>query len=309
MFADSQNGRLSARPTGPVLDAHVVFPGTVGRGARHAIDFSHRPQVKTGEAKSFSNEDEACLSWLFRRAGLDSCYYRPEGLQRRIPGLLRALRVRSLPEARAAVERDSYLAAEALGSLVLGVTHFFRDEEVFDLLRDRVLPDLVGPGSDARIWSVGCSDGSELYSLAIILAEQGTLHRRSLLGTDCRVAATACAAAGLYDPNSLRTVPAPWLRRYFNSLSRHWQVVPWLRAILQWRTADVLAIAEPGPWDMILCRNLAIYLQPATAAILWSRLHSALRPGGVLVTGKAERPPANLGFAAIGPCVYRRQRS
>lgn len=307
MFAIPQPGRPNTRPPGPVYDAHVIFPGTLG-GGRRPIDFARPVEQKKEGAESFSNEDDACLSWLFRRAGLDSGHYRPEGLKRRIPGLLRALRVHSLTEARTAVQRDSHRAADALGSLVLGVTHFFRDEEVFDALRDKVLPELAGPGGDARIWCVACSDGSELYSLAILLAEQGTLHRRLLLGTDCRVAATAWAASGVYDSNSIRSVPPPWLGRYFQPLSRNWQIVPWLRAIPRWRTADVLTVQEPGPWHLIFCRNLAIYLQPTAAAALWSRLHAALPPGGVLVTGKAERPPAHLGFSAIGPCLYRRER-
>ncbi len=307
MFAIPQHGRPTARPSSPVHDAHVIFPGTHGRGARGAIDFTLAPVTKNPDREAFSKEDGACLNWLFRRAGLEARYYRPEGLMRRIPGLLRTLRVRSLADARTVVERDPHRASDALGSLVLGVTHFFRDQEVFDALRDKVLPDLVGPGGDAHIWSAGCSDGSELYSLAMILAEQGTLHRRSLFGTDCRLAATTSAAAGIYDANSLRTVPSPWVRRYFQPLSRGWQIVPWLRAIPRWRSADVMAVQEPGPWDMILCRNLAIYLQPAMAAALWSRLHAVLRPGGILMTGKAERPPAHLGFAAIGPCLHRRE--
>ena len=84
---------------------------------------------------------------------------------------------------------------------------------------------------------------------------------------------------------------------------------PALRLAARWRTADVLAGPVPGPWDLILCRNLAIYLQPDANARLWAGLESALRPGGFLVTGKAERPagPAAARLRAAGPCVYRKQ--
>ncbi len=296
------------RIASPVLDAHVVFPGQLGHGGRYAINFapSRNPAV-TGEPLSF--EDDASFRWLFRRVGLDSRYYRPDVLRRRIPGVLRALRVTSLAAARAAVERTPHLAREAIGSLVLGVTHFFRDSETFDALRDRVLPELARRDGDARLWSVGCSDGAELYSVAILLAEQGVLHRRTLLGTDCRAAATASAATGIFDKAAVAAVPPHLLGKYLRPHGSGYRIVPWLAAVPQWRTADALSVIEPGQWDLILCRNMAIYLQPHAVGQLWTQLHDALRPGGVLVTGKAERPGAGFGFTPIGPSIYCRERS
>ena len=80
----------------------------------------------------------------------------------------------------------------------------------------------------------------------------------------------------------------------------------WLRGAVRWRRADVVRAAEPGPWDLVLCRNLAIYLQPAAADRLWANLAGVLRPGGVLAVGKAERPGRDHGFRQIGPCLYQR---
>jgi len=79
-----------------------------------------------------------------------------------------------------------------------------------------------------------------------------------------------------------------------------------LRAAVRWRCGDALAAPEPGPWDLVLCRNVAIYLQPESAAVLWPSLATVLRPGGALVLGKAERPTGVADLVNEGPCVFRR---
>jgi chemotaxis methyl-accepting protein methylase len=159
-----------------------------------------------------------------------------------------------------------------------------------------------------RVWSPGCSDGAELYSVAILLDELGLLDRCELLGTDCRADAVERARAGAYDAHAVRCVPPDLLARHFTTDAdrRTWRVSPRLRAAARWRTADVLNVCEPGVWDLVLCRNLAIYLQPEAAGELWRRLEAAVRPGGVLALGKAERPGSGRRFTPAGPCLFRR---
>ena len=80
-----------------------------------------------------------------------------------------------------------------------------------------------------------------------------------------------------------------------------------LRRQAHWKLSDVARKIEPGPWDVILWRNLAIYLNPGPAASIWARLVGALAPGGYLVVGKAERPPAGLGLSPRCRCIYCRE--
>ncbi len=144
--------------------------------------------------------------------------------------------------------------------------------------------------------------------MAMVLAEAGPLDRCQVLGTDCRGAAVARAREGVYDANAVRSAPAAMLEKYFERRGGDWQVSERLRAAVQWRTADVLRIQEPGPWDVILCRNMAMYFHPEASAGLWRQLEQALRPGGVPVLGKAERPHGALGLSMVGPYMYRRDR-
>jgi chemotaxis methyl-accepting protein methylase len=301
---------------------HVIFPDSVG-GYGKAVNLSPRqPQGAPADAgpspaaptEPLAPEVESFLRWLLSRAGLSFRHYKPETLVRRLPACLRALRVGSVGQARALLQRQPQLAAAALDALLIGVTGFFRDEAVFSMLHRRTLPDLLRRrqaqvGSRTfRVWSAGCSDGAELYSVAILLVELGALSPFGveLVGTDCRPEALERAAAGAFDAATVKSVPPHLLGRYFSFDGSRYHVQRALRAAVRWRCGDVLGGIEPGPWDLVLCRNVAIYLQPESAAALWPSLASVLRPGGALVLGKAERPGGVTDLVTEGPCVYRR---
>lgn len=300
---------------------HVVFPDSIG-GYGRALNASPRepieghvcPLAPPQFPPPLSPAAEAFIRWLFIRAGLGFHHYKPETLARRLPACLRAVGAASPVQARLLLRRRPDLLEHALEALLIGVTSFFRDEGVFAALRRHVLPEVVGGwrgrGADQplRVWSAGCSSGAELYSVALLLLEQGALwpQRCELLGTDCRAGAVARAAAGVFEPGALKGLPRDLFREFFVCDEDHYRVRADIRSAVHWRRGDALAAAEPGPWDLVLCRNLAIYLQPAAAARLWATLAVALRPGGVLVLGKAERPVGVAGLAPDGPCVYRR---
>jgi chemotaxis methyl-accepting protein methylase len=294
----------------PISYRHVVFPD---RNVRHtcAVNFGcadERPSDESAPDEQLSADEYHWVRFLFQEAGLNIDDYRFETIKRRIPACLRAVHLESLSAVKAAVLRRPELLKAVIGSLVIGVTSFFRDPPVFDALAEKIIPRLLSQKNGPRLWSVGCSDGSELYSVAMLLAERGGLQRSTLLGTDCRADAVTRAREGSYDHAAVRHVPQPLLARYFQTEGATWRVHPCLRAISQWRFGNALTTAEPGAWDLILCRNMSIYMQPPAAMRLWKLLESCLRPGGYLVLGKAERPTgANL--AAFASCIFRRDRS
>jgi len=129
-----------------------------------------------------------------------------------------------------------------------------------------------------------------------------------LLGTDCRPQALMRARAARYPLRMLRDVPRAWQEKYFDRDDAFARVRPELRAAVQWRTGDVTRLCEPGTWDLILCRNLTMYLHPHVADRIWNALEDALRPGGFLVLGKAERPVGAQRLGSIAPCIYRKDR-
>ena len=299
----------------PMTYRHVVFPDSCEGGGR-PVNFSEGaldhgpayPPLAPASGPELSSDESACLRWLFEQAGLDLNDYRPETIKRRMPACLRALRVGSPAQVRVAIQRQPNLLKSAISALVIGVTCFFRDPPVFAALAESVLPEMTSRSAGPRVWSVGCSDGAELYSVAMLLAERGALQRTTLLGTDCRPDAIARARDGRYDPGAVRHVPADVLHRYLTFDRASWQVHPFLRTIAQWRSGNAMTTSEPGAWDLVLCRNLAIYMQPAATHRLWARLEQSLRLGGVLVLGKAERPTGATRLTLVAPGIYRRDR-
>jgi chemotaxis protein methyltransferase CheR len=257
------------------------------------------------------------IDWALDRAGLDAAAYRMKPLRRRLPACLRALKVQSTEAARALLERGPSLLAVAVDSLLLGVTEFFRDGDVFESVRTVVLPRLARRRGPLRIWSAGCSTGEELYSVAILLAEAGLLDRSFLLGTDCRPEAIERAKAGLYRTAATDLVPCALRARYFEPTrfrrtlpgartdDAAWRPIEALRRQVYWKVADVAHGVEAGPWDVILWRNMAIYLEAAPAQHVWRRLSCALTPEGFLIAGKAERPPHGVSLTSVARCVYR----
>ena len=242
------------------------------------------------------------------------------------------MKVGSTHAARELLERKPGLMAESVSSLLIGATEFFREPGVFDFLQTKVLPEWVGRRRPLRIWSAACSTGAELYSMAILLGETGLLEQSYLLGTDCRGDAIECAESGLYDAATLKCVPR-WMRdRYFEPVrpmqqrSGHrapcllhgrcagpapgecgltYRPIEALRRQAYWKVADLLAGVGHGPWDILLWRNAAIYLTSRSAETIWRRLVSVLVPGGVLIAGKADRPPCDAGLTHVARCVYR----
>lgn len=203
---------------------------------------------------------------------------------------------------------------------MIGVTSFFRDRAVFHALghRMRHLHDQRGR---LNVLSVGCSDGSELYSTAMLLAEGGMLSTSRLRGIDCRPDAIEKARAGIYRADTLAEVPKALAERYFEPadvqerlsrrLSRATSAVRVVRAVreaCEWAVADGFALSQQT-FDVVLCRNVAIYLTMDSAAQLWSTLASRLSPGGLLVVGKAERPPSTVRAecARVSRCIYQKQ--
>jgi chemotaxis methyl-accepting protein methylase len=297
---------------------HITFADAID-GAERAVDLAPAQVIEFDQA--IDADEGTFLQWLFRRGGLDVRHYRTETLARRLPACLRKLRVANVGLARSALERNPQLIHDALGAMLIGVTGFFRDTTVFDELAGQVLPDLLRRKRLLRVWSVACSEGQELYSVAMLLAELGAGGGVELLGTDCRVEATRAAALGAYDLNAVRAVSAERLARHFDCLPASgatsddhrqrertglWRVKAPLRAMTRWRTADVLTTIEPGPWDLILCRNVAMYLRCNASAALWNQLAGAIARGGYMVLGKAERAGGTSNLSGIGQYLYRR---
>lgn len=176
------------------------------------------------------------------------------------------------------------------------ISRFFRDRHLWQALQTRGLPDLVERfPPPIRIWSAGCANGEEPYSLAMLWDEMKYPQALDLLATDAGKACLERARKGAYSRSSLKELPDEMRKRYFSSrkggrqfIIRTHQLTP-----IRWRQHDLLTpLSENGPFHLILLRNnlLTYYQGPDLLAAL-TRIVAALSPGGWLVTGARERLP------------------
>ena len=179
--------------------------------------------------------------------------------------------------------------------LLINVTSFFRDPKVFDLLAEKIVPDLVRsqtPDHPLRIWIAGCSTGEETYSLAMLFREQITAAKRNVklqvFASDVDPDAVASAREGLYPETIEADVSPARLARFFSKEDHGYRVLPELRAAVVFTVQDVLADPPFSRLDLVSCRNLLIYLRPEAQAKVISLFHFALREGGILLLGSSE---------------------
>ena len=181
-------------------------------------------------------------------------------------------------------------------ALTIGETYFFRDAEVFRLLRSQVLTPLIRQRREARrlelnIWCAGCATGEEPYSMLITLLETLPDHDRwtiNLIGTDINATALDQARAGLYRDWAFRHCPPEIRGRHFEAAYGGWQIKPHLRGKVTFRQANLLDPPPMPQCDLIFCRNVLIYITREHVARIEDALHKALTPGGWMLLGPSE---------------------
>lgn len=301
---------------------HVSFHGEPVM--REPLPDVRREPSTHGLPAALGPESSAFFEALCAKWGLSSDRYRNSSLARRQAACLRALRVATPTDGARAIAADPLASEQALGVVMIGVTEFFRDTAVFEVLQGFLSTLQGAPSGTLRALSLGCSNGSELYSLAMLMAEQDILCGAHLIGLDCRPAAVDCAREGIYPVEAAKSIPEELRTRYLRRAPAaeplpgrrrgpaRVRMSQELRSACRWQIADAFstspAVAE-GPFDLIMCRNLAIYLTPRASADLWALCLRKLAPGGLLVVGKVERPPlgASAVLARVGPCIYRKR--
>jgi chemotaxis protein methyltransferase CheR len=243
-------------------------------------------------------------------------------LENRLGVMLRDLQCSTFTELHTRIRRDGTrkLERRLLDLVTTGETSFFRDQTPFDLLQQKILPDLIDRKSrlhgrsrtiPLRIWSAACSTGQEIYSIAMILRELlGTASpfEIRLLGTDISDQAVATASRGIYNRIEIeRGLPTNKLSRHFLLQDEStWKVHDDLRAMASFRTFNLQSdLTGLGRFDIILCRNVAIYFSEKDRQDLFNRLEHALEPEGALLIGATE----SLGSSCPQFIPHRHMRS
>lgn len=203
---------------------------------------------------------------------------------------------------KAKTDFSKSLERKIVDAITTKETLFFRDTGPFELLRHKILPDLIDMRTaksssllpvSIRIWSAACSTGQEVYSISIVLKEllpDLKKYNTKLLGTDISDAAIAQASYGEYNKFEIeRGLAKDKLQRYFTPNGNSWKIKDEIRAIATFKKLNLmLPFAGLGKFDIVFCRNVAIYFSLEDRKKLFNKIADILESDGYLITGSTE---------------------
>jgi two-component system, chemotaxis family, CheB/CheR fusion protein len=233
------------------------------------------------------------LEYLRQTRGFDFTAYKPTSLVRRVRKRMQGVDIDDF---------DAYLDylqvrpdefAALFNTILINVTSFFRDVEVWDTLRSSVLPELAASGDPIRVWSAGCASGQEAYTAAMVLAEaigmDGFRERAKIYATDIDEEALAESRRAVYTGKQVADLPPELLDRYFERTGDDlYTFNRELRRSVIFGRHDLIRDAPISRVDLLLCRNTLMYFNSEAQARIMARFYFSVNPGGHLVLGRAE---------------------
>lgn len=247
---------------------------------------------------------------LLTKTGIDLDCYKGTQMERRLQTIMRRVGLSDLSAYARLLARDPVRLKEFQDFLTINVSEWLRNPEKWDELKSEILPMLRRESPRPKFWSAGCSNGSEPYSLAMLLDEIDPTGPAQILATDLDEEILKVARAGIYNEKDLRNVSPARRARYLIERDGLFTVKPELKAKISFTRQNLLADPFPTDLDMILCRNVVIYFTEAVKDELYRKFHRALRPGGLLFVGGTESllRAREFGFESISPFFYRKAR-
>ncbi|MEJ2692176.1 MAG: EAL domain-containing protein [Candidatus Thiodiazotropha sp.] len=252
--------------------------------------------VATKDAATSDEELYKTIIGLVRlHAKQDMSGYKQTTLRRRIARRMGILHIRDLAAYQELLRGTPAELDQLAKDLLIGVTAFFRDEEAFSILADSVIPVLCKEKSanePVRVWVAGCSTGEEAYSIAILLMEWFAAHEESpriqIFATDIDDNSLELARAGVYQKESLSNVTALRIERFFNEENTGYRIAKSIRETIVFAPHNLISDPPFSKLDLVVCRNVLIYLNSMTQKKLLSLFHFVLNQNGFLFLGSSE---------------------
>jgi len=297
VFAQDESARFDSMPRSAVSGGSVDFVLPPKEIAREIVRIARLSYLLTDDGTRRLSEAQLGEVFAILRAthDVDFTHYKPNTIERRIRRRMTVNRVDSLDDYLAFLKSRPKEVEELYSDLLIRVTGFFRDPEVFEALKKDILPALMRDRDDnspLRIWVPGCATGEEVYSIAICVLELAAELRAScpvqIFGTDVSDAAIDRARAGVYPENIVAEVAPERLRRFFTRMDGSYRVVKSVRDCCVFARQNLTKDPPFSKLDLISCRNVMIYLGSMLQRKVMTIFHYALRPEAYLLLGSSE---------------------
>ena len=227
-------------------------------------------------------------------SGVDFRLYKPATIGRRIARRMALRKVDTQEQYAQLLIKDRNELNELYEDIFIHVTGFFRDPESIQALQHTVFARTLSNEAPVhiRVWVPGCSSGEEVYTIAMLLAEQaGERHSKDtiqIFGTDISDRAIEQARSGIYGESSIADLTRERQRRFFSRVEGGYQIAKALRDVCVFARHDLAKDPPFSKLDLISCRNVLIYMGPVLQKRVIETFHYALKPDGHLLLGKSE---------------------
>jgi two-component system CheB/CheR fusion protein len=300
MAQEPQTARYDGMPRAAIATGVVDVVLSPGDLAGHMLQVATHPYVRqpplppSEETATAADEHlQKILVALRGSTGVDFTQYKYPTIQRRIQRRMALHRLDSIEAYAKFLDQNPNELRALYEDVLIHVTQFFRDPEAFRLLAEKVFPRMLkrrqaeGP---IRVWVPGCATGEEAYSLAIALVEKERTPRLpiQIFATDVSESAIERARAGYYPENITADVSKARLERFFTHSGGGFRINKRIRDMCIFARQDLARDPPFSRLDLILCRNVLIYLGQPLQRRLLSIFHYALKPSGILMLGSAE---------------------
>ena len=262
------------------------------------IAFTNKPiellDIKNNSEASHSDELLQIFSFMNQRCKVDFTGYKPTTVNRRLERRMIACQVATVRDYLKVLEDTPSEINTLCRELLIGVTSFFRDQDVWDEIEESLLPALVqqSGGDSLRFWIAGCSTGEEAYSLAIlinsVIRQENPAADIKIFATDIDREAVLQASDGAYPESIAADVPEHFLHRYFFKKNENYQVSRTVRESVVFAQHNLLVDPPFTNIDMVICRNLLIYFKPELQKRVLEYFHFSVKENGFVVLGKSE---------------------
>ena len=221
--------------------------------------------------------------------GLSLDAYKVEQMMRRLDAYISRSGYAGVVPFCVAIEKDGEVLQMLMNFLTINVSKFFRDAEQFQVLKTRVIPDLLSKSKSLNVWSAGCSIGAEPYSVAMMLAELSPNGKHRILATDLDDQSLDRAqAGGPYSESHLEQVTSGIKLKNFVKSDEGYVVAPKFRTMVDFRRHNLLNDRFEDGFDLIMCRNVTIYFTEQTKSELNRKFANSLKDDGILFIGSTE---------------------
>jgi two-component system CheB/CheR fusion protein len=243
----------------------------------------------------FNPDFEALLNYLKHNCGCDLTGYKRASLMRRFQRRMQQLGIENYTNYLQYLQGHPQECTPLVDTILINFSGFFRDRDCWDYLANTIIPQIITskqPHEQIRVWSAGCAYGQEVYTLAMLLGEalgiKQYLQRVQIFATDVDEDALKQARQASYSANEVAGIPSELLSKYFEKTEQHYVFHSKLLSTIIFGRHDLAADAPMSKIDLLVCRNVLIYLNSQTQATVLVRFHFALTDKGFLFLGSAE---------------------